>query len=51
MVPDTNFLRDNTSKIHNIKKYILAALYNAPVTIDGYYMAEVNHDFAMGVFA
>lgn len=44
-------LRDNTSKIHNIKKYILAALYNAPVTIDGYYMAEVNHDFAMGVFA
>lgn len=44
-------LRDNTSKIRNIKKYILAALYNAPVTIDGYYMAEVNHDMATEAFA
>lgn len=44
-------LRNNTSKIHNIKKYLLAALYNAPVTIDGYYMAEVNHDMATEAFA
>ena len=34
----------NTSKVKNIKKYMLAALFNAPTTIDGYYKAEVNHD-------
>ena len=37
-------IRKNTSKIHNIKKYLLAALFNAPSTISGYYQAEVNHD-------
>ena len=37
-------LKKNTSKIKNIKKYMLAALFNAPATIDGYYQAEVNHD-------
>ena len=37
-------LKKNTSKVKNIKKYMLAALFNAPVTIDGYYQAEVNHD-------
>lgn len=34
----------NTSKVHNIKKYLLAALFNAPATISGFYQAEVNHD-------
>ncbi len=34
----------NTSKVHNIKKYLLAALFNAPTTISGYFQAEVNHD-------
>lgn len=34
----------NTSKIHNIKNYLLTSLYNAPSTIDSYYSAEVNHD-------
>ena len=41
----------NTTKVQNIKKYLLAALFNAPSTIDGYYRAEVNHDmpqFAVG---
>lgn len=33
-----------TAKINNIKKYLLAALFNAPSTIGGYYQAEVNHD-------
>lgn len=33
----------NTTKVRNIKKYLLAALYNAPSTIDSYYRAEVNH--------
>ena len=37
-------LKHNTTKIHNIKKYLLAALFNAPSTISGYYQAEVNHD-------
>lgn len=37
-------LKKNTSKVKNIKKYMLAALFNAPATIDGYYQAEVNHD-------
>ena len=37
-------LRRNTSKINNIKKYLLAALFNAPSTIDSYYQAEVQHD-------
>ena len=37
-------LEGNTSKIKNIKKYLLAALFNAPSTISVYYRAEVNHD-------
>ena len=37
-------LKSNTSKVRNIKKYLLAALFNAPTTISGYYQAEVNHD-------
>ena len=34
----------NTSKVRNARKYLLAALYNAPTTIDTYYRTEVNHD-------
>ena len=34
----------NTTRVRNIKKYMLAALFNAPTTIGGYYTAEVNHD-------
>lgn len=37
-------MRGNTSKVKNIKKYLLAALFNAPSTMNGYYQAEVNHD-------
>ena len=37
-------MRDNTTYVRNIKKYLLAALYNAPATIDSYYAALVNHD-------
>ena len=36
--------KTNTTKVHNIKKYLLAALFNAPTTMSGYYQAEVNHD-------
>ena len=34
----------NTTEIRNIKKYLLAVLFNAPSTIDHYYAAQVNHD-------
>ncbi len=34
----------NTTKVGNIKAYLLATLYNAPATMDSYYRAEVNHD-------
>lgn len=37
-------MQSNTSKVRNIKKYLMAALFNAPSTISGYYSAEVNHD-------
>lgn len=30
-------LGKNTTQIKNIKKYLLAALFNAPVTMQGYY--------------
>jgi hypothetical protein len=39
-------MKDNTAKVRNIKKYMLAALFNAPATIGNYYQAEVNHDMA-----
>lgn len=39
-----SYLQSNTTKVKNIKKYLLAALFNAPSTISGYYTAEVNHD-------
>ena len=37
-------LEKNTTKVKNIRKYLLAALFNAPATMDGYYRAEVQHD-------
>ena len=38
--------KQNTTKVKNIKKYMLAVLFNAPTTIDSYYMAEVNSGLA-----
>ena len=32
-------MKKNTTEIKNIKKYLLAALYNAPATMQGYYQA------------
>ena len=37
-------MKDNTTYIRNIKKYLLAALYNAPTTINSYYSSLVQHD-------
>ena len=41
-------LDHNTTRIGNIKAYILAALFNAPVTIAQYYSSLVSHDMAQG---
>jgi len=37
-------MKNNTTKVKNIRSYLLTALYNAPNTIDHYYQAEVKHD-------
>lgn len=37
-------MKDNASDIRNIKRYLLATLFNAPSTIDNYYTAKVHHD-------
>ena len=42
-------MRENTSDIRNIKKYLLAALFNASSTIDSYYTTKVHHDMAQGI--
>ena len=38
-------IKHTTTKINNIRAYMLTALYNAPVTIGPYYAAAVRHDF------
>ena len=44
-------MRENTTKISNIKQYLRAVLFNAPSTIDSYYTALVAHDMAGGAWA
>ena len=41
-------LKNSVAKVRNIKQYILATLYNAPLTMQSYYQAWVNHDMATG---
>lgn len=41
-------LKDNPPRIRNIKQYLLAALYNAPLTIENYYAAQIDHDLCGG---
>ena len=41
-------MRENTTKIRNIKQYMKAALFNAPSTIGNYYTSLVAHDMASG---
>lgn len=38
--------KENTTKIRNIRQYMLATLYNAPTTIGSYFDALVRHDMA-----
>lgn len=39
-------LRETTTRIINIKAYLLRALYDAPLTMGHFYAAAVRHDFA-----
>lgn len=39
-------LKSNTTKIGNIKKYLLTSLFNAPATMHSFYQAEFNHDMS-----
>ena len=39
-------LRENTTKVRNIKQYLRAMLFNAPSTISNYYTSLVAHDMA-----
>ena len=41
-------LHDTTTKVRNVKAYLLTCLFNAPSTIGNYYRAEVNHDMYGG---
>ena len=41
-------MKDTTTKISNIKAYMITALYNAPSTINHYYQQEVQHDMYGG---
>lgn len=36
----------NSTKIRNIRQYLLAALYNAPTTMHNYYRSALNNDMA-----
>ena len=44
----TECLKNNTTKVGNIKAYLLTTLYNSVMTMDHYYHAEVNHDLYGG---
>lgn len=37
-------MKENTSDVKNIKQYLLAVMYNAPVTMGAYYQQKANHD-------
>lgn len=44
-------LRENTTQVRNMKQYLLTVLYNAPVTMENHYAAQVNHDLYGGEVA
>lgn len=38
--------KNQITDIRNVKQYLLATIYNAPLTIDHYYTAKVSYDMA-----
>ena len=45
LLAEIDSMSQTTTKINNIRAYLLTALYNAPITIGPYYSAAVRHDF------
>lgn len=41
-------MKESSAEVKNIKQYMLATIYNAPITIKSYYRVMVNHDMAGG---
>jgi len=41
-------LKENTTQVRNIRQYLLATLYNAPMTMHSSYAARVQHDLKDG---
>ena len=41
-------LKENTTQVRNMRQYLLATLYNAPMTMHSSYVARVQHDFKTG---
>ena len=41
-------LKENTTQVRNVRQYLLATLYNAPMTMHSSYAARVQHDFKTG---
>ena len=41
-------LNRNTTDVRNIKKYLLAVLFNAPSTMNSFYKTQFNHDMEKG---
>ena len=44
-------MKETTTKITNIRAYLITALYNAPSTMSHYYQQEVQHDMYGGGWA
>ena len=42
-------LNENSTKVRNMKQYVLATLYNAPLTISNFHKSWVNYDMANGL--
>ena len=42
-------LNENTTRVRNMRQYLLATLYNAPLTIGNYYRSLVSHDMSEGL--
>ncbi len=41
-------IQENTTRVWNTRAYLLAALFNAPSTMDNHYTMQVNHDLHNG---
>ena len=44
-------IKTNTTRVRDMKQYLLAALYNAPFTLNSHYASRVSHDLAVGGFS